>query len=289
MKRKNYFRRVLIFFTLFTLVACSSPVPTMLPLETSVYLTLQAEPKTDTPTVTPTASITPTPPSAATTQALAIDFNNMPGGSCLPTNTNRMRGLVTRVLSGDTIEIAIGNDAYQVRYIGIDAPGITPIEWQGPEAVNMNSRLVSGQFVTLIKDASEVDSSGALLRYVIANDVFVNYELLRLGLAKAVITPPDVACEMLFMGAQDTAKAASAGVWAPTPIPTPTITLTPTITPTPTDTLQPVCDCRRNYKCNDFWTQRAAQACYNYCTVKQGIFIGLTDNNGNGLVCEGLP
>ncbi|MEW5867642.1 MAG: thermonuclease family protein [Chloroflexota bacterium] len=282
-------KRLFIFLTILALAACTSPpTATLLPVETSVYLTLQAEPKTNTPTYTLTPTTSPTPQTIGTTQAVNVS-SAIAGGECLPTETERIRGLVTRVLDGETIEVAVGNDVLRVRYIGVDAPGITPIEWQGPEAVNMNSRLVSGQFVILIKDVSEVDANGFLLRYVVANNAFINYELVRMGLAKAVAMPPDITCQEALAAAQVTAQASISGVWAPTPIPTATITPTPTITPTVTPTVTPVCFCNRHYTCNNFPTQKAAQACYNYCTVKQNIYIGLDDQNKNGRVCEGLP
>lgn len=282
-------KRLFIFLTILALAACSTPQSAaVLPVETSVYLTLQAEPKTSTPTNTLTPTNSPTAQTIGTTQAVKVS-QAIAGGECLPTESERIRGLVTRVLDGETIEVAVGNDALRVRYIGVDAPGIMPIEWQGPEAVNMNSTLVSGQFVILIKDVSEVDANGFLLRYVVANNAFINYELVRMGLAKAVAMPPDNACQQTLARAQATARAAVSGVWAPTPVPTATITLTPTVTKTPSPYATEVCSCKVKYTCNDFPSEAAAQACYNYCTVHRKIYIGLDDGNGNGRVCEGLP
>ena len=192
----------------------------------------------------------------------------MPGSECIPTGTERLRGLVTRVLDGETIEVAVSNQAFLVRYIGIDAPGIVqPIQWKGAEAVNTNSTLVSGQFVTLAKDVSEVDADGYLLRYVISGNVFVNREMVRRGLAKVVIVPPDIACEATFLAAQSEAQLAVLGLWQPTPTSTSTITPTSTNTLIPTNTLEPVCDCKVRYNCTMFDTVSEAQECYDYCLV----------------------
>ncbi len=154
-----------------------------------------------------------------------MDFSAS-GAYCVPTGTQRTRALVTRVLSGDTIEVAIGNDALKVRYIGLDAPGIAPqMEWQGPQAVSANGDLVSGKYVVLIKDLSDTDVEGALLRYVFVDNLFVNYELLRRGFAQTRIQQPDTSCEKAFLAAQSEAKTAYQGVWIATPTPTATITL----------------------------------------------------------------
>jgi endonuclease YncB( thermonuclease family) len=199
---------------------------------------------------------------------------------------------VSRVIDGQSIEISINNTLYQVRYIGVSAPGVTPeIEWQGPQAIAFNSDLVSGKFVILVKDVSETDREGFLLRYVIVDDIFVNYELIRKGYGRALIVTPDVACATPFLAAQSEAQSALLGVWSPTPLPSSTATSTPTQTriPTntrlPTSTLPPPCSCSQRYTCNDFTRQADAQACYEYC----GPGVGLIDKSNNGRVCEGLP
>jgi micrococcal nuclease len=203
-----------------------------------------------------------------------------------------MRALVSRVIDGDTIEVSVDNTPYKVKYIGVNAPGIAPeVEWQGPQSIAKNSDLVSGKFVVLVKDISEADAAGFLLRYVIVDDLFVNYELIRTGFARAELIAPDVTCGTAFLGAQSEAQSARLGVWSPTPVPTATVTptatmtRTPTITTLPTRTLPPPCSCRRTYTCNNFTTQASAQACYEYC----GPGVGLIDKNNNGLVCESLP
>lgn len=288
-------KRLLIPFALLFLAACAIPTPTLIPKETIVAQTLAAMaaqeeslPAADTPI--PPADM-PAPPSVTPTSPTHID-PNIPGAQCVPTNTARLRALVSRVIDGQTIEVSIDNNPYKVRYIGLSAPGVTPvIEWMGPQAIAVNSDLVSGKFVILVKDVSEADSAGLLLRYVFVDNIFVNYELIRKGFARALIVTPDVACGTPFLAAQSEAQSALLGVWSPTPLPTSSATLTPTETrlPTntsmPTNTSPPPCSCNRIYTCNDFRTQAAAQACYEFC----GPGIGLIDKNNNGQVCEGLP
>lgn len=237
-------KAALLFLILIFLTGCMPPAPELVPVGTAVALTLAAEPRTDTPTYTITFTLTPTEKSNASTQAVEQNLS-APGVDCIPTSSGWIRGLVTRVLDGETIEVAMDNQSYIVRYIGIDAPGIVqPIQWKGPEAVNTNSSLVSGQYVTLVKDVSEVDDSGYLLRYVISNSTFVNLQLVRLGMARVVVVPPDTSCSSALLAAQAEAQAKVLGVWQATSTPTSTITPTPTETLIPTNTIEPVCSCK---------------------------------------------
>lgn len=102
-----------------------------------------------------------------------------------------------------------------MRYIGIDAPGRD--EAWFVDANLANSELVEGKTVLLVRDVSEVDQYDRLLRYVLVDDIFVNYELLRRGLADAVTFPPDVACAETFSEASRSARQAQAGMWGALP------------------------------------------------------------------------
>jgi micrococcal nuclease len=121
-------------------------------------------------------------------------------------------GQVERVIDGDTIDVRIGDETYRVRYIGMDTPEVgDPF---AREATELNRELVQGQTATLVKDVSETDRYGRLLRYVFVGDTFVNYELVAQGLAMASTYPPDVACAQTFVEAQREAVAAGVGLWA---------------------------------------------------------------------------
>lgn len=125
---------------------------------------------------------------------------------------------VTRVIDGDTIEVAIGGSLYKVRYIGIDTPEIVhpskPVEYLGKEAAAKNRELVEGKVVYLEKDVSETDRYGRLLRYVWVGETMVNAELVRLGYAQASTYPPDVKYQDLFLKLQAEAREAGRGLWA---------------------------------------------------------------------------
>ena len=119
---------------------------------------------------------------------------------------------VTRVIDGDTIVIE-GN--YRVRYIGIDTPEVYPeLEAFGLEAWQANRALVEGKVVHLERDVSEVDKYGRLLRYVYVDDIFVNAELVRAGLADAKAYPPDTKHQDYLEQLEQEARLAGRGMWA---------------------------------------------------------------------------
>jgi micrococcal nuclease len=124
-------------------------------------------------------------------------------------------GVVTKVIDGDTIHVLINGTDYKVRYIGINTPeDTTKKERLGPEATARDKQLVAGKTVTLVKDVSETDRFGRLLRFVFVDNVLVNYELVREGYAKATPYKPDTSCEQLFNDAQLQAQQAHLGLWS---------------------------------------------------------------------------
>ena len=139
--------------------------------------------------------------------------------------------LVTRVIDGDTIEVSIGGTIYKVRYIGLDAPELDDKRPEycalAQEATRYNRQLVEGKTVRLEKDISETDKYGRLLRYVYVDDIFVNAELVRQGLAWSIPYPPDTKYQDCLEEMEAEAKQAGRGIWALT-------TPTPSTTPTPT-------------------------------------------------------
>ncbi len=109
----------------------------------------------------------------------------------------------------------INGTDYKVRYIDMNAPeDTTKKEWLGPEATARDKDLVAGKTVTLVKDISETDRYGRLLRFVFVGNMLVNYELVREGHAKATPYKPDISCEGLFYDAQLQAQQARLGLWS---------------------------------------------------------------------------
>ncbi|HSX57686.1 MAG TPA: thermonuclease family protein [Candidatus Saccharimonadales bacterium] len=123
--------------------------------------------------------------------------------------------LVTKVVDGDTIEISGGQ---KVRYIGMDTPEtVDPrktVQCYGKEASAKNKELVEGKKVKLVKDVSETDRYGRLLRYVYLGDNFINDTLVRQGFARVATFPPDVKFQKQFQEAENYARDNNLGLWS---------------------------------------------------------------------------
>ena len=180
------------------------------------------------------------------------------------------RAQVTHVFDGDTIEVELDGRTYRLRYIGVDTP-----EREEPfykDAADFNRDLVEDQTVILVRDVSDTDRYGRLLRYVYLEDgTFVNAELMRGGFARLVTFPPDVAQTDYLRGLQTEARDAGVGMWSRPDLTGP-------------------CDCDRNlYNCRDFQSRDEAQTCFEYCMDATGRDVHKLDGGGDGLVCEFLP
>jgi endonuclease YncB( thermonuclease family) len=121
---------------------------------------------------------------------------------CINSYAKKEVAYVVRVIDGDSIVVIINNREYEVRYIGINTP-----EYDGAmvekaeEATRINRELAKDRYVLLITDVSETDKYHRLLRYVFTEDAFINYELVKLGVASTVSYPPDIACQELLLEA----------------------------------------------------------------------------------------
>lgn len=98
-------------------------------------------------------------------------------------------GYVVNVIDGDTIDVEIDGEIYRVRYIGANTPERDEPCYEA--AKNANRALVERKTVRLVRDVSDTDRYGRLLRYVYVGDVFVNAQLIEDGYAETVRYPPD--------------------------------------------------------------------------------------------------
>jgi micrococcal nuclease len=148
---------------------------------------------------------------------------------------------VLEVIDGDTIRVSLDGHEEKVRYLAVDCPEIAhddqPGERLGDEATSANARLVQGQTVWLVADAPDRDPYDRLLRWVWADGVLMNAELVRQGLAYLRDNADGSRYAALLHAAEREAQQAGRGLWAATPTsaprPKPTVTATPAATPSP--------------------------------------------------------
>jgi hypothetical protein len=151
--------------------------------------------------------------------------------------------------------------------------------------------MVAGQTVTLVKDVSETDRYGRLLRYVFVGDLFVNAELVRQGYATVATYPPDVACIDYFRRLEGEARERVAGLWAGGALPVAQPTAPPVVAPTAVPASGAAwCDCGGpDLNCGNFASHANAQGCYDYCRGQGYGDVFNLDRDGNGQACESLP
>jgi micrococcal nuclease len=178
-------------------------------------------PASRTPTVPP--SPTPTAGRPTRTPAPTPTLPPIPELACIPDDGERVSAVIVGVTDGDTIDVSIGGFRFRVRYLGIDTPETRSpdagIERMGKEAFNRNLELVRGERVTLINDPDDNDTDpfGRLLRYVVTEDAFVNYRLVREGFSFLYFS--GIACGPAFFEAYELAQSEKLGLFAPTPAP----------------------------------------------------------------------
>lgn len=122
------------------------------------------------------------------------------------------------VIDGDTILLSNGES---VRYLGIDTPEThhptKGLECYGPEATERNRQLVASKQVRLIKDQTDRDRYGRLLRYVYTDGTFVNAVLVEDGYAFPSYYPPDTKYYEHLVGLELRAVASGRGLWSACP------------------------------------------------------------------------
>jgi micrococcal nuclease len=129
--------------------------------------------------------------------------------------------VVSGVIDGDTIAVAIQGREETVRLLGIDTPEIhvdTGVpECFGPEASEFTASLLpAGTEVRLERDVVGRDHYGRLLAHVrrLADGLAVNEELLRRGYARPLTIAPNEAMAEQYVAASIVAEASGLGLWS---------------------------------------------------------------------------
>jgi endonuclease YncB( thermonuclease family) len=118
----------------------------------------------------------------------------------------------TKIIDGDTIEIATDNGPERVRLIGIDTP--EKGQFLFDESKARLEELIGGKEILLETDETDRDKYNRLLRYIFLNRTeLINTVLVREGLASVLIYPPDRKYEEELLKAEAEARNQNLGIW----------------------------------------------------------------------------
>lgn len=174
---------------------------------------------------------------------------------------------VTRVIDGDTIELSSGE---KVRLICIDTPERGEDGYS--EATDYLESLVLNEDVELVKDVSEKDRYGRLLRYIYLEDgTFVNEMIVYKGYGKAYLYNPDTSKCPIIQKAEQHAKSNKLGIWKET-------------IEQKTSTNSNIICSYNAYNCGDFSTCSEVMEVFNSCSYD----IHYLDGDDDGIPCESL-
>jgi endonuclease YncB( thermonuclease family) len=123
---------------------------------------------------------------------------------------------VKTVIDGDTI-VLDNISSTNVRYLGIDSPEVCSLDGPGDplseEARKLNKNFVDGKRIRLEFDKEKFDPYGRTLAYVFVDDIFVNEQILRSGLARTLLIEPNDRYAKRLLRAEKLAKDLRRGIW----------------------------------------------------------------------------
>jgi micrococcal nuclease len=128
--------------------------------------------------------------------------------------------VVTHIVDGDTLDVAIGGTEERIRLLGIDTPETVapgrPVQCYGAEAsAHLQSLVPVGTPVRLERDAVARDRYDRLLAYVYRadDDLHVNLALVEQGYADAVTYGDNEALYPELVAAKHRAREGGRGLW----------------------------------------------------------------------------
>ncbi|HLG00839.1 MAG TPA: thermonuclease family protein [Acidimicrobiia bacterium] len=124
---------------------------------------------------------------------------------------------VVDVLDGDTFEAVVGGRRETVRLLGVDTPETVdpdrPVECFGPEASSFTASRLAGRVVRLEYDAERRDPYDRLLAFVVLDGERLNDRLLREGMARLLVIPPNGRHGRTLLEAELAARRNGRGLW----------------------------------------------------------------------------
>jgi micrococcal nuclease len=125
---------------------------------------------------------------------------------------------IVHVIDGDTV-VAQFRDGHTetVRVLGIDTPETVdprkPVQCYGPQASAYAKGLLTGRAAQLEYDIERHDIYGRLLAYVLVDGKRYEDDVLRRGLARLLVIPPNGSHARTMLGEELAARRARRGLW----------------------------------------------------------------------------
>ena len=117
--------------------------------------------------------------------------------------------VVDRIVDGDTVEL---NNSEKVRFICVNTPEKNEDGYL--EATNFLRETLLNKTVLLVKDTSDKDKYGRLLRYVYLDGKLVNSLIAEKGFGESFPFEPDTSLCNEIKTAEEKAKFDKIGIWA---------------------------------------------------------------------------
>jgi micrococcal nuclease len=142
-------------------------------------------------------------------------------------DSDTLRGTVTRVTDGDTVQVLVSGEKRTVRLIGVDTPETVhpkkPVQFYGKEASEFTRKFLLNKVVWLEYDVAPLDRYNRHLAYVwlekpekgeaaVRRGMF-NARLLLGGYGKTMTIQPNSKYADLFAKFQREARSAKRGLW----------------------------------------------------------------------------
>jgi len=153
---------------------------------------------------------------------------------------------VIRVVSADTLEVSIHQIGFTIGLLGVNAPKAG--ECYAKQGYAFVNKLLRGKVIHVVRDQSDFDASGRLLRYAYLPDGrLLNEVVIQAGYAKAAPSSIDMQWQANLQQAEQRAQQSKAGLWkacattSSTPAPTSTPASAPALAPTTTNSTVDTC------------------------------------------------
>ena len=132
-----------------------------------------------------------------------------------PDEANLIPGRVTRVLSGQTIEVIFAetSEVAKVRITGIDAPDLRQFPW-GQTAKKRLTELVQGMAIKIETEDLEHDRFNRINAHIWQDNTLISEQLVKDGCVLANIEYPH-SYSKLLIDAQEYARLMGYGIWNP--------------------------------------------------------------------------